>query len=252
MRQLFNAFHVDGTVGPFEVPNGVEVRPTFRARNDDSNSNHWTIVINKHTESILRDVISSAVCCSKSKMPEDVASFVHGSIDSNMSVLCDQYNQHGFDLVDVELSIPSQGVTVHSDELRPEHIAVSRHDVVFWHTHTPDIGSDETLHSHDVELTFLIANDNVENVPIVLLSGKMHERLQAVAHDFFGQEGYFSRVTMEGASKQLFDAVLETIPELERENAYDYLHGIGIRVIYDGSLDHPSYPVEFLTTLDNS
>ena len=77
----------------------------------------------------------------------------------------------------------------------------------------------------------------------------MHNRLQNAVLPFFEDSQNFMNVTMELAAERLFDRILDTMPDLERDMASDYLKSIGIRVIYDGSLDHPDYPVEFTRTM---
>ena len=248
MGVLSRKYNVDGTIGPFGLSGDMQVRPTFRGRDDESNPKHWTITINQHTQGVLEDVISASKPLVETASMDEAVRILHDSINACRPRLTDEYNRHGYDLLRVELKVPSRGVAINSRHEPRRALGVSKHDMVFWHTHDPEMAPEAELHSHDVELSLMVSNDNAKG-KLVEISQEMHERLHEVAEGFFAQSANFSNVTMELASERLFDAVLDSVPELDREAMGDYLHGIGIRVIYDGSLDHPDYPVEFTRTL---
>jgi len=249
MGALSKKYNVDGTIGPFKLSDDALVRPTFRGRDDASNPKHWTITINQHTQGVLEDVISASKSEVKRLSIQDGVEILHGAIDACRPRLVDEYNRHGYDLVNVELSVPSQDVTVHSRPEEPKALVVSKHNMVFWHTHDPEMAPESALHSHDVELSIMIANDAIDPDGLVELSENMHARLQAVAKGFFARSQNFTGVTNELACERLFDELLESIPELERDMMGNHLHGVSNRIIYDGSLDHPDYPVDFTRTL---
>jgi hypothetical protein len=116
------------------------------------------------------------------------------------------------------------------------------------HTHPLNVGTNPQPHSHDfdVKLTFEAAND--KGVSLVY-SPATQADLETALDDFF--KGDFSGITCEEMCIALFNRVQEVAEAIKAKHklTYDFkLHAVSARVVYDGTLDHPTGPVEYVVS----
>lgn len=218
-------FVTDGIVGPFPVLDSVrEVRMKFRADNDDG----ITFVLNQNTQRILEDIIED-IDVAHMDLP-DAASALTKAIKEAWPRLCDDFNQRPFHLEEVIIEEP------HVRESENNYNVVF-HDI-FAHTHDPKIGPASEYHDHNVRVRLSFGET------AGAISKDQRAQTRRVVSDFFNQgRDYFSGMCLETASRELFNTLADG------SNRAD-LHAISLTIDYDGSLDHPTQRMEFITALD--
>ncbi len=249
----------DGIIGPFRAtlpvlndageasPTPVGIKIRYRADNDKN----WTIVLNRHTQATIEDVLRQAEDEIDATDLKGAVTELSNRLKASAPRMRHDYNNpDDYTLEEVEIDAGSAGTATTFEGEKPEIIA-SCHDAVLWHTHDPEIGPDADYHSHDIGIKFQIANNNHGKSEAVELTRKMHEKLQVVVDAFFDEANDFSGVTIEDAGARLFKAVNDAIPSLKKgvDETHAYLQAVSITIDYDGTLDHPTQRMEFIRAL---
>lgn len=116
------------------------------------------------------------------------------------------------------------------------------------HTHPLNVGTDPKPHSHDfdIKLTFRSANDR--GISLVYSPATQRD-LETALDEFF--TGDFSGVTCEEMTTRLFNRIQDVAEAIKEKHRleFDYsLQAVSARVVYDGSLDHPIGPVDYVVS----
>ncbi len=258
MQNSEHTLGTDGVVGPFlasvklsdgrggSVMMPIAVSPVYTATNEN-NPNHWTVVINRHTQAEMERTLSASVSEIEGLTPDQAAQVLHTRFEADLPRLRDEYNQHGYALSNVRLAVPETSIAVDSAPKVDIGVQKLAYDVEFSHTHTPDIAPEAAWHSHDVELGVLLRSP--DHTPVALTTD-MKDRLEGVIGQFFNGGNDFSNTTLEAACEKLYGDILETLPELAPDPSSPHLHGISMAIDYDGSLDHPTTTTDFIRTFE--
>jgi hypothetical protein len=114
------------------------------------------------------------------------------------------------------------------------------------HTHPVGVGTDATPHAHEFDVKLTFQSKNNKGIALVY-SPVTQKEIEDCLDGFF--KGNFSGITCEEMCQSLFKTVHEMSERIKAKHSliHDYeLAGVSATVVYDGTLDHPTGPVEYV------
>lgn len=118
------------------------------------------------------------------------------------------------------------------------------------HTHPAGVGTDPTPHAHEFDLKLTFRSKNEKGIALVY-SPITQKEIEDCLNSFF--QGDFSGITCEEMCQSLFQTVLEMSERIKAKHNLIHdckLKAVSATVVYDGTLDHPTGPVEYVVEME--